>query len=133
MQVGGVPLKQVEKFKYLEVLFTSDGRQKKELDVRSSKASAVMQALHHSVVLKRELRRKAKLSVFKSIFVSILTNGHEFWVMTERMRTQMRASEMRFQQKIKRVTMFDKHRNTAIQKSLDIESLLLRIKRSQLR
>ena len=29
--------------------------------------------------------------------------------------------------------MFDKHRNTAIRESLDIESLLLRIERSQLR
>ena len=93
MQVGGVPLKQVEKFKYLEVLFTSDGRQKKELDVRSGKASAVMQALHHSVVLKRELRRKAKLSVFKSIFVPILTNGHEFWILTTRMKSQKQASK----------------------------------------
>ena len=33
-------------------------------NVRSGKASAVMQALHHSVVLKRELSRKAKLLVF---------------------------------------------------------------------
>ena len=69
-----------------------------------------MRALHHSVVLKRELSRKAKLSVFKSIFVPILTYGHESWVMTERVRTQMQASEMRFLRKIKGVTMFDKHR-----------------------
>ena len=35
--------------------------------------------------------------------------------------------------KIKGVTMFDKHHNTAIRDSLGIESLLLRIERSQLR
>ena len=64
LQVGDVSLKQVEKFKYLGVAFTSDGRQDEELDVRSGKASAVMRALHHSIVLKRELLRKAKLSVF---------------------------------------------------------------------
>ena len=33
LQVKGVSLKQVEKFKYLRVAFTSDGRQDKELDV----------------------------------------------------------------------------------------------------
>ena len=33
LQVGGVSLKQVEKFKYLEVAFMSDGRQDEELDV----------------------------------------------------------------------------------------------------
>ena len=42
LQVGGVSLKQVEKFKYLGVAFTKDGMQDKELDVRSGKASAVM-------------------------------------------------------------------------------------------
>ena len=42
----------------------------------------------------------------------------------------MQAPEMKFLRKIKAVTMFDKHRNTAIRASLDIESLLLRIERS---
>ena len=40
---------------------------------------------------------------------------------------------MRFLRKIKGVTMFHKHRNTAIRELLDIESLLLQIERSQLR
>ena len=54
-----------------------------------------MQVLHHSVILKWELSKKAKLSVFKSIFDSILTYGHETWVMTERVQPQMQASEIR--------------------------------------
>ena len=87
-----------------------------------------MQALHHLVVLKQELSRKAKLSVCKSMFVPILTYGLESRVVTERVRLQMRASEMRFLQKIKGVAMFYKHRNTAIRESLDIESLLFRLK-----
>ena len=92
-----------------------------------------MRALHHSVVLKRKLSRKAKLSMFKSIFVTILIYGHQSWVMTERARSQMQASEMRFLRKSKGVMMFDKHRNTAICESFHIESLLLQIERSQLR
>ena len=39
---------------------------------------------------------------------------------------------MRFWQKMKEVTMFDKLRNNAIRESLNIESLLLRIERSQI-
>ena len=54
-----------------------------------------MQVLHHSVILKWELSKKAKLSVFKSIFDSILTYGHETWVMIERVQPQMQASEIR--------------------------------------
>ena len=57
---------------------------------------------------------KGKLSVFKSIFVPILTYGHESWVMTERVQSQIQASKIGFFQKVEGVTMFDKVRNTAI-------------------
>ena len=133
LQVNGATLKQVEKFKYLGVAFTSDERQDEELDTRIGKASAVMRALHYSVVMKRELSKKAKLSIFKAFFVPILTYGHESWVMTKRVRSQVQASEMRFLRRIEGVTLFNKVRSSEIQKSLNIEPLLLRIERSQLR
>ena len=126
-------MKQVEKFKYRGVVFTSDGRQNQELDVRSDKASAIMRALHHLVVLIRKLPRKTELSVFMSTFVPILTYVHESWVATERGHSQMQASKMRILQKFKEVTMLDKLQNTAIRESLNIEFLLLRIERSRLR
>ena len=91
LQVNGATLKQVEKFKYLGVAFTSDGRQDEKLDTRIGRASAVMRALHYSVVMKRELSKKAKLSFFKAGFVPILTYGHESWVMTEKMRSQVQS------------------------------------------
>ena len=133
LQVNGATLKQVEKFKYLGVAFTSDGRQDEELDTRIGKASVVMRALHYSVVMKRELSKKAKLSVFKAVFVPILTYGHESWVMTERMRSQVQASEMRFLKRIEGVALFNKVRSSEIRKSLNVEPLLLRIERFQLR
>ena len=92
-----------------------------------------MRALHYSVVMKRELSEKAKLSIFKAIFVPILTYGHEFWVMTERMRLQLQASEMRFLRRIEGVTLFNKVRSSESRKSLNIEPLLLQIEKSQLR
>ena len=42
LQVSGATLKRVEKFKYLGVAFTSDGRQDEELDTRVGKANAIM-------------------------------------------------------------------------------------------
>ena len=126
-------LKQVEKFKYLGVAFTSDGRQDEELDTQTGKASAGMRALHYSVVMKQELSKKTNHSIFKAVFVPILTYGHESWVMTERVRSQVQASKMRFFRKIEGVTRFNKVRSSEIRKSLNIEPLLLRIKRPQLR
>ena len=92
-----------------------------------------MRALHYSVVMKRELSKKAKLSIFKAVVVPIFTYGHESWVMTERMRSQVQASEMRFSRRIEEVTLFNKVRSSKIRKSLNIEPLLLRIERSQLK
>ena len=45
-QKNGVTLKQTEKFKYLGVTFSCDGRQDNELDICIGKASAVMRHLH---------------------------------------------------------------------------------------
>ncbi|KAK3573193.1 hypothetical protein QTP86_015101 [Hemibagrus guttatus] len=84
LQVGGEVLSQVEEFKYLGVLFTSEGRMDREIDRRIGAAAAVMRPMYRSVVVKKELSRKAKLSIYQSIYVPTLTYGHELWVMTER-------------------------------------------------
>ena len=60
LQIDGAPLKLLEKFKYLRVSFTSDGRQNSEWDIRIGKASAVMHQLHRSVVLKQQLCTQGK-------------------------------------------------------------------------
>ena len=77
LRVGDEILPQVEEFKYLGVLFTSEGRMEREIDRRIGAVSAVMRTLHGSVVVKRELSRKAKLSIYQSIYVPTLTYGHE--------------------------------------------------------
>ena len=92
-----------------------------------------MRALHYSVVMKRELSKKAKLSIFKAVFFPIIAYGHESWVMSERVRSQVQASKTRFLRKIGKVTLFNKVRSSEIRKSLNIEPLLLGIERSQLR
>ena len=58
-----------------------------EIDRRIGAALAMRWTLKRSVVMKRELSQKAKLSIFRSIYVPSLTYGHELWVVTERMRS----------------------------------------------
>ncbi|KAK3557561.1 hypothetical protein QTP70_030492 [Hemibagrus guttatus] len=84
LQVGGEVLPQVEEFKHLRVLFTSEGRMDREIDRRIGAAAAVMRSMYRSVVVKKELSQKAKLSIYQSIYAPTLTYGHELWVMTER-------------------------------------------------
>ncbi|TWW57747.1 R2DM Retrovirus-related Pol polyprotein from type II retrotransposable element [Takifugu flavidus] len=125
-------LPQVEEFKYLGVLFTSEGRMEREIDRRIGAASTVMRALHRSVVVKRELSRKAKLSIYRSIFVPTLTYGHELWVMTERTRSRVQAAEMSFLRRVAGLSLRDRVRSSAIREELGVESLLLRVERSQM-
>ena len=114
LQVNRATLKQVEKFKYLGVAFTSDIRQDEELDTQIGKASAVIRALHRSVDMKRELPKKAKLSIFKTVFIPTLTSVHESRVMTKIIRSQVQESEMSFLQLIEGVTLFNKVRSSKI-------------------
>ncbi|KAK3531112.1 hypothetical protein QTP70_011064 [Hemibagrus guttatus] len=133
LQVGGEVLPQVEQFKYLGVLFTSEGRMDLEIDRRIGAAAAVMRSMYRSVVVKKELSRKAKLSIYQSIYVPTLTYGHELWVMTERVRSRMRAAEMSFLRRVAGHSLRDRVRSSVTQEELGVEPLLLHIERGQLR
>ena len=104
-QTNGVTLQQTEKFKYLGVTFSSDGRKDDELDTRIGKTSAIMRQFYRSVVLKRELCTKAMLLVFRAVFVSILTYGHDCWVMTERVKSRVQVAEMGFLRKVRSLSL----------------------------
>ncbi|TWW67224.1 hypothetical protein D4764_02G0002650 [Takifugu flavidus] len=125
-------LPQVEEFKYLRILFMSEGRMEREIDRRIGVASTAMRALNRSVVVKKELSRKAKLSIYRSIYVSILTYGHQRWVMTERTRSRIQAAEMSFLRRVAGLSLRDRVRSSDIREELGVELLLLHIERSEL-
>jgi len=77
LQVSRNTLQQVETFKYLGVVFTSDGSRNKGIDTRIGKSNAFLRESYCSVVTKRELSKTAKLSVLKLVVLPILTCGHE--------------------------------------------------------
>ncbi|KAK3521202.1 hypothetical protein QTP70_000769, partial [Hemibagrus guttatus] len=133
LQVGGELLPQVEEFKYLGVLFTSEGRMDREIDRRIGAAAAVMWSMYRSVVVKKELSRKAKLLIYQSIYVPTLTYGHELWVMTERVRSRIQAAEMGFLRRVAGRSLRDMVRSSVTREELRVESLLLHIERGQLR
>uniref|UniRef100_A0AAY5KR82 Reverse transcriptase domain-containing protein n=1 Tax=Esox lucius TaxID=8010 RepID=A0AAY5KR82_ESOLU len=119
LQVCGECLPQVEEFKYL--------------DRRIGAASAVKRSMYQSVVVKKELSRKAKLLIYRSIYVPTLTYGHELWVMTERTRSRIQAAEMSFLRRVAGRSLRDRVRSSVTRDELRVEPLLLHIKRGQLR
>ncbi|KAK3570217.1 hypothetical protein QTP86_016528 [Hemibagrus guttatus] len=133
LQVGGEVLPQVEEFKYLGVLFTSEGRMDREIDRRIGAAAAVMRSMYRSVVVKKQLSRKAKLSIYQSIYAPTLTYGHELWVMNERVRSRIQAAEMSFLRRVAGRSLRDRVRSSVTREELGVELLLLHIERGQLR
>lgn len=67
-----------------------------EMDRHIGAASAVMLALYCSVVVKNELSQKAKLSIYRSIYVPTLSCGQELWVVTKRTKSRIQAAKMSF-------------------------------------
>jgi len=125
-------LQQLKEFKYIGVVFTSDGRWSEEADGWIAKANAVLHDLYCSVVTKPEVSSTTKLLVFKSVFVPILTCDPESWVVTEIILSQGRqAAEMGFLRKAHDVTLRDKVRSCKIRRALNVEPLL-RIGRAQI-
>ncbi|KAK3565485.1 hypothetical protein QTP86_010744 [Hemibagrus guttatus] len=133
LQGGGELLPQVEEFKYLGVLFTSEGRMDREIDRRIGAAAAVMRSMYRSVVVKKELSRKAKLSIYQSIYVPTLTYGHELWVMTESVRSRIQAAEMSFLRRVAGCSLRDRVRSSVTREEFGVEPLLFHIERGQLR
>ncbi|KAK3528856.1 hypothetical protein QTP70_011737 [Hemibagrus guttatus] len=133
LQVGGEVLPQVEQFKYLGVLFTSEGRMDREIDRRIGAAAAVMRSMYRSVVVKMELSQTARLSIYQSIYVPTLTYGHELWVMTERVTSRIQAAKMSFLRRAAGRSLRDRVRSSVTREELRVEPLLLHIERGQLR
>ncbi|KAK3542618.1 hypothetical protein QTP86_031319, partial [Hemibagrus guttatus] len=133
LQIGGEVLPQVEEFKYLGVLFTSEGRMDREIDRRIGAAAAIMRSMYRSVVVKKELSRKAKLSIYQSIYIPTLTYDHELWVMTERVRSRIQAAEMSFLCRVAGRSLRDRVRSSVPREELGVNPLLLHIERGQLR
>ncbi|KAI3376768.1 hypothetical protein L3Q82_000370 [Scortum barcoo] len=95
LRVGGEVLPQVEEFKYLGVLFTSEGKMEREIDRRIGAESTVMRSVYRTIVVKMELSQRAKLLIYRSVYAPTLTYGHELWVVTERTRSWIQAASSR--------------------------------------
>ena len=87
LQVSGNTLQQVETFKYLGMVFTSYESRNKGIDTRMtdwwSKRSSVWALLLRGD--ETEAFKDCTAFSFKSVFVPILTCGHESKLTTERM------------------------------------------------
>lgn len=80
LQVGDDILHKINEFKYLGVLFTCERGRMEARNRRIGPASAVIQTLDWSVVVKKTPSRNAKLSIYQSICLPTHTYVNKLWV-----------------------------------------------------
>ena len=95
-------------------------------DTRIGTANTVLRACR-SVVTKRELSKAAKLSICKSVFVPILTYGHEPWVKIKSVMSEVQVAKMFFLRRVHCVTLRNRVCSCEICKALNLKPHLLRI------
>lgn len=64
----------------------------RDVDRQIGAASALMRFVYQTAVVKKELSRKSKLSLCRSVDVPTLTYGHESWAVTEKTRLWIQAA-----------------------------------------
>ena len=135
LQGGSDLLPQVKEFKYLGVLFTSEGKMEREMDRRIGVASA-SNAGAVSVRWGEEGAEPEGEVLDLPVHLCskpMVTYGHELWLVTERTRLRIQVAGMSSLRRVAGLSLRDKVRSSDIRRELGVEPLLLRVERSQLR
>ena len=133
IKLNGEVLEQVDTYKYLGVVISSNCSLKEEINQRISKATKVYGQLGNTFISKRELTTKTKMSIYNSIYCPTLIYGSESWTLNSSDKSRLQAAEMKFLRRSVGKTRRDKIRNTRIRDEVNAESLENKIERNQLR
>lgn len=106
-------LPQVDKFKYLSVLFTNVEGVEWMIDRRTG--VAVTQKLLIVVKTESEL----------SIYIPTFLYGHDLWLVTKRTRSQIQTVEMSFGQRVSGLSLRDTMKSLVIREEISRELQLL--------
>jgi len=124
LHVSGNTLNQVEKFMYLGLVFMSDRKQNRKIDAWITITNSVLHKLYRIIVIRQKLSNTSMLSVFKLVYVPILTYGHESCVMTEIVIFQVQAADIGYLPTVHSMTIHNKVRSCKICKVLNVDLLL---------
>ena len=108
-----IEIKHVKHFKYLGCNVNTNGTIEEEINIGIAKYSQHV-GMMYRLLTDRNVPRKAKLVIHKTILRPILLYGHESWVTTKRLDSRIQAADMIVLRLIKGVTRRDKIRNADI-------------------
>ena len=118
VEVDGHNVENVSEAVYLGVKFSEDGRMKGELERRIGIGMSTVGAMKAKVFENRGLSWKAKMQVYNAMVVPMMTYGCESWVLREKEKSRLQATEMSILRKVAGVTRMDHIRNEEIRHRL---------------
>ena len=75
--IKGKQLEQVQEFKYLGSIISSDRKVSVEINSRKSSGSRLFHVLKTKYTDKAEISKKVKMTIFKNTYVPVLAHGAE--------------------------------------------------------
>lgn len=117
-------IRRVEHFKYLGSVIDQSGTSEKDIRNRINQASKAIKSLN-GFLWSRDLTRKTKLNIVKTIVESILTYGGESWTVSEKLRKKLLATEMDGLRRGMRVSRMQHIRNEYIRQEMDAEETVV--------
>ena len=106
-------LNQVTTFKYLGYIIDSIGYVDEEINGRISKMSQNV-GMMYRLLKDQHVPKKAKLLIDMTILIPILLYGHEYWIVTKKLKSNITAADMKVLILVKGVTRRDRARNADI-------------------
>ena len=128
IEIAGEKVKNVKETVYLGVTLSEDGKRRGEVERRigmTMQTAGAMKKVYES----REISREAKVTVFEAVAIPALTYGCEVWVLTEREKSRLQATEMRMLRKITGVSRLDHVRNETVRERRRLEPVLKKVER----
>jgi uncharacterized protein YukE len=133
IQIDDEALEQVDKFTYLGVIINKEGTLEDEINGRIAKTGRLYNSIKSNFLGKKEIPKQIKTEIVKKIVKPTLTYACESWTLTQKQKSRITSTEMRFLRRIEGKTRKDKIRNQIFRENLNIVPVETTIEQGQLR
>lgn len=122
--IDGQLVEQVSRFKYLGAMITEDGRSELEVKVRIGMAKTAFNQRRE--LLTRNMSRKVKKKIIKTVVWSVALYGCETWTLRKDELRRLEALEMWLWRKMEKISWTERKTNEEVLKIVGENKLLIR-------
>ena len=122
--LNGLKITQINQFKYLGSIITSDGKSEKDIITRIGMAKSAFMDLK-KILTNKHISITTRLRVLKCYVWSVLLYGSETWTISKKMQKRLEAAEMWFLRRMLKTSWTEKKTNEDILNKMDTSRSLM--------